>query len=125
MLSCDSHRDLSGTPKQDLFHNWAPVTTARVPGSVCRLGLPSEHSAVRSILVLRNRNELQARFPQGPKAGSTQETSKYGVEQLRGQWGERVPKVVSAPRRAPLGTGCLFQGELEVRRAEAGNLEGQ
>lgn len=75
--------------------------------------------------MLRNINELQARFPQGPKAGITQETSKYGIEQLRGQWGERVPKVVSAPRRAPLGTGCLFQGELEERRAEAGNFEGQ
>ena len=73
--------------------------------------------------MLRNRKELQARVPPGPKAGITQETSKYGIEQLRRQWGERVPQVVSAPRRAPLGTGCLFQ--LEERRAEAGNLEGQ
>lgn len=36
-----------------------------------------------------------------------------------------MPKVVSAPGRVSLGTGCFFQGELEERRAEAGNLEGQ
>lgn len=70
-------------------------------------------------MVLREQRAA-GEVPSRTKGRNAQETSKYGIEQLRRHWGERVPQVVSAPRRALLGTGCLFQ--LEERRARSWNL---
>lgn len=69
--------------------------------------------------MLRNRKELQVSFPQGPQAGITWETSKYSTKQFRGQWGGW------APRGGKFTKETLFQGGLEERTAEAGNLVGQ